>query len=232
MNVENYIEKSWAEMLSSEFQQPYFAGLNKFLSNEMENKQVYPPAHLIFNAFAHSPIEQIKVVILGQDPYHGVGQAHGLSFSVPNGIAQPPSLRNIFKELHTDLAILPPKHGNLTFWAKQGILLLNSTLTVRTSEAASHKDKGWEKFTDSVIQLVSNQRNNVVFLLWGNHAQAKQKLIDTHKHLILKAAHPSPLSAHNGFFGCKHFSQTNDYLTKHNISPINWDISTSSENIL
>ncbi len=179
----------------------------------------------IFNCFKYTPLKDLKAVILGQDPYHNQGQAMGLSFSVPNGIVPPPSLVNIYKELYTDLGISPVKSGDLTKWAKNGVLLLNTSLTVRGGLANSHKNIGWEVFTDSVIKKISDNKENVVFLLWGGNARSKKKLIDTKKHLILECAHPSPLSAYNGFFGCKHFSKTNEYLIKHGISPIDWDLS-------
>jgi len=205
-----------------EFQSPYFSELKSFLQEEKRSFTIYPPGFLIFNAFKHTPFDKVKVVILGQDPYHGKGQAHGLCFSVPPGITQPPSLVNIFRELHSDLGIPVPAHGNLEPWADQGVLLINATLTVRDSQAGSHQKRGWETFTDRVIQRVSALKNGVVFLLWGRFAQAKESLIDVQKHLVLKAAHPSPLSAHNGFFGCRHFSRTNDYLIQQGKEGIDW----------
>lgn len=205
-----------------QFQSPYFAALKEFLVEEKEHYTIYPPGKLIFNAFQRTPFERLKVVVLGQDPYHGPGQAHGLCFSVPQGIPQPPSLKNIFKELHSDLGVPIPQHGNLEAWADQGVLLINATLTVRNGQAGSHQNRGWETFTNRVIELVSQEKTGVVFLLWGRFAQAKESLIDGNRHLVLKAAHPSPLSAHNGFFGCKHFSRTNDYLVQQGKSGIDW----------
>ncbi|MBS1916092.1 MAG: uracil-DNA glycosylase [Bacteroidetes bacterium] len=219
------IDPSWKEVLKQEFSKPYFLQIVTFLKTEkLGGKTIYPPGPLIFNAFNTTPFEKVKVVILGQDPYHGPGQAHGLSFSVPNGIAQPPSLINIFKELNSDIGMPVPSSGNLTHWAEQGVLLLNASLTVRANEPMSHAKIGWAEFTDSVISKISEQRKNVVFLLWGKFAQEKQVLIDETKHLILKAAHPSPFSAEKGFFGCKHFSKANNYLTKNGIDPIDWKI--------
>jgi len=205
-----------------EFHSPYFSDLKQFLLEEKHGYTIYPPGNLIFNAFKHTPFDRVKVVILGQDPYHGKGQAHGLCFSVPQGIPQPPSLVNIFKELHTDLEIPVPAHGNLETWADQGVLLINATLTVRAGQAGSHQKRGWETFTNRVIERVSELKSGVVFLLWGRYAQAKQSLIDGNKHLVLKAAHPSPLSAYNGFFGCRHFSRTNAYLKQQGKEEIDW----------
>ncbi len=219
------IEESWKKVLWEEFQTESFANLKQFLVEEKARHIIYPPGPQIFNAFAFTPLDEVKVVILGQDPYHGKGQAHGLCFSVPKGVKPPPSLVNIFKELHDDLAIEIPDHGNLENWAKQGVMLLNATLTVRASSAGSHQNKGWESFTDSVIRTISEKKDHVVFLLWGRYAQAKSALINGSKHLILNAAHPSPFSAHNGFFGCKHFSRANDYLAGHGLTPINWSLS-------
>mgnify|MGYP003803721021 CR=1 FL=1 len=219
------IEESWKKVLWEEFQSEYFASLKSFLVEERRVHTVYPPGPLIFNAFNSTPLPNVKVVILGQDPYHGPGQAHGLCFSVPEGIQAPPSLVNIFKEIEADLGIPVPKHGNLEAWATQGVMLLNATLTVRASNAGSHQNRGWEIFTNKVITTISEQREHVVFLLWGRYAQAKESLIDTGKHLVLKAAHPSPLSAYNGFTGCRHFSGANDYLRKHGIPEIDWRIS-------
>jgi len=218
------LEESWLKVLSCEFEKPYLATLKTFLTEEKLKYAVYPPGSLIFNAFAKTPFYNVKVVILGQDPYHGKGQAHGLCFSVPNGIKPPPSLVNIFKEIHNDLGITPPSSGNLECWAKRGVFLLNATLTVRASTAASHQNKGWEQFTDKVIKIISEQRENVVFLLWGNYARAKKSLIDTKKHLALEAPHPSPFSAYSGFFGCKHFSKANEYLKQNGIEPVDWTI--------
>ena len=219
------IEDSWKKVLQQEFSQSYFLQIISFLRAEKKaGKIIYPPGPLIFNAFNTTPFDKVKIVLLGQDPYHGPGQAHGLSFSVPNGIAQPPSLINIFKELHNDAGVLIPQSGNLTHWAQQGVLLLNASLTVRANEPMSHAKIGWAEFTDAVIKKVSDQKNNIVFLLWGKFAQEKQMLIDDNKHLILKAAHPSPFSADRGFFGCRHFSKANDYLAKHGIDPVEWKL--------
>jgi uracil-DNA glycosylase len=222
--IDPRIEKSWKELLRGEFNSDYFTGLKEFLVIEKSRYKIFPPGKLIFNAFNLTPFDNVKVVILGQDPYHGKGQAHGLCFSVPFGIAQPPSLVNIFKELKSDINISLPKHGNLENWAKQGVLLLNATLTVRAGQAGSHQGKGWETFTDAVIKKISEKRAGIVFLLWGKYAQAKEMLIDKKKHYILKAAHPSPYSAFYGFFGCKHFSKTNEILKQHGLKPINWVI--------
>jgi uracil-DNA glycosylase len=217
------IEPSWKEILKDEFKNPYFLQITEHLKTEKkQGKTIYPAGPLIFNAFEKTPFDQVKVVILGQDPYHGVNQAHGLSFSVQNGVQPPPSLVNIFKELHEDVGIPIPTHGNLEKWAKQGVLLLNASLTVRAQEPMSHSKIGWEKLTNKVIEKVSDLKEHIVFLLWGRFAQEKAALIDEKKHLILKAAHPSPLSAKNGFFGCRHFSKTNNYLMKHGIDPIDW----------
>lgn len=221
------IHPSWKEALKDEFASEYFRDLKDFLVEERQKYRVYPPGPRIFSAFNRTPLDQVKVVILGQDPYHGDGQAHGLCFSVPHGIAPPPSLVNIFKELNQDLGILPPGHGNLEEWADQGVLLINATLTVRAGQAGSHQNKGWEQFTNRVIQLLGREREGLVFLLWGRFAQAKENLIDTSRHLVLKAAHPSPLSAYNGFFGCKHFSRCNDYLEKQGKDPIGWALARS-----
>lgn len=216
------IDESWYRVLQDQFRDPYFAALKSFLVQEKQHYVVYPPGKLIFNAFNLTPFDKVKVVILGQDPYHGPGQAHGLSFSVPNGIQQPPSLQNIFKEIQNDLGYPPPQSGNLEKWAKEGVLLLNASLTVRDGQAASHAHHGWEVFTDAAIKALSDKRENLVFILWGNYAIAKESLIDTRKHLVLKSVHPSPLSASRGFFGCHHFSKTNNYLIEHGISPIDW----------
>jgi len=188
----------------------------------MAGKTIYPPGSLIFNAFNTTPIDNVKVVILGQDPYHGPGQAHGLCFSVSDGVPPPPSLVNIFKELSSDTGVAIPNHGNLTKWAEQGVLLLNASLTVRAAEPMSHSQIGWAEFTNNVIKKISEQKEHVVFMLWGKFAQEKQVLIDETKHLVLKAAHPSPLSAYNGFFGCRHFSKANEYLVRNGIDPVNW----------
>jgi len=223
--VEVQIDAGWKQLLNDEFQQPYFAEIKKFLLEERRQGQtIYPPGSLIFNAFNLTQPDKVKVVILGQDPYHGPGQVHGLCFSVPEGIAFPPSLQNIFKELNNDLGIPVAKSGDLTKWAKQGVLLLNALLTVRANQAASHHNKGWEKFTDAVIRKISETKTGVIFILWGRYAQDKQALIDTTKHYILKSAHPSPLSAHNGFFGCKHFSKTNELLIAQGKKPVDWKL--------
>jgi uracil-DNA glycosylase len=217
------IEAGWKSILKEEFDKPYFVDLVNFVKRELkEGKQVYPPGKLIFNAFEKTPFDRLKVVILGQDPYHGEGQAHGLSFSVPAGIAQPPSLVNILKEIKDDLGIDPPRHGNLESWAEQGVFLLNAILTVRKSEAASHSKAGWACFTDAVIRKISEHKSGVVFLLWGNFARQKKALIDINKHFVLESAHPSPLSAASGFFGCKHFSKTNAILQQQGLQEINW----------
>ena len=217
------MEESWKALLSDEFKQPYFKQVTEHIKTEKEQgKTIYPPGPLIFHAFEATPVEKVKVVILGQDPYHGPRQAHGLSFSVQKGVTPPPSLINIFKELYEDTGMPIPNHGYLEKWALQGVLLLNASLTVRAGEPMSHAKIGWHHFTDAVIQTLSQKRENLVFLLWGKFAQDKIKLIDEHKHCILKSAHPSPLSAHNGFFGNRHFSNTNDYLMKHGIDPIDW----------
>lgn len=217
------IDSSWKSRLANEFNAPYFEQLTNFVRDAYTHHQIFPPAKLIFNAFDLCPFDKVKVVIIGQDPYHGLGQAHGLSFSVNEGIALPPSLKNIYQEIRSDLGIQPLSHGNLERWAKQGVLLLNATLTVQADLAGSHQKKGWETFTDSAIKAVANEKEHVVFLLWGNYAQQKAQYIDRTKHLVLTAVHPSPLSAHRGFFGCKHFSQTNQYLTEHGLEPINWE---------
>ena len=217
------IDSAWKLRLANEFEAPYFQQLTSFVRNAYTHHQIFPPAKLIFNAFDLCPFDKVKVVIIGQDPYHGLGQAHGLSFSVNENIPLPPSLKNIYQEIRSDLGIQPLSHGNLERWAKQGVLLLNATLTVQADLAGSHQKKGWETFTDSAIKAVANEKEHVVFLLWGNYAQQKAQYIDTTKHLILTAVHPSPLSAHRGFFGCKHFSQANQYLKEHGLEPINWE---------
>jgi len=216
------IEESWKNQLQEEFDQPYFEKLTAFVKSEYANHTVYPPASLIFNAFEQCPFDKVKVVILGQDPYHGPGQAHGLCFSVNDGIAFPPSLRNIFKEVQADTGAPIPSSGNLERWARQGVLLLNATLTVRAHEAGSHQKKGWEKFTDKAIHVVAERLENVVFILWGNYAIKKSEFIDEQKHLILKSVHPSPLSASRGFFGNHQFSTANQYLIAHGKDPIEW----------
>lgn len=215
----------WDELLKDDFESENYKNVRNFLKKEYSERTIYPSMYDIFNCFKYTPLKDLKAVILGQDPYHNVGQAMGLSFSVPNGIIPPPSLVNIYKELQSDLGIVPVKSGDLTKWAKNGVLLLNTSLTVRSGMANSHKNIGWEVFTDSVIKKISDNKENVVFLLWGGNARSKKKLIDTKKHLVLECAHPSPLSAYNGFFGCKHFSKTNEYLIKHGLSPIDWDLS-------
>ena len=220
------LHPSWLPALQNEFQKPYMLGLNQFL--EQEYKQgtiVYPKPSDIFNAFKLTPFNEVKVIILGQDPYHGANQAHGLSFSVQKGVAIPPSLKNIYKELQADIpGFKIPAHGDLSSWAKQGVLLLNTTLTVRAGEPGSHQKMGWEQFTDQAIRALSEQREGLVFMLWGRHAQAKASLIDPTKHVVLTAAHPSPFSAYNGFFGCKHFSKANAYLLNKAEKLINWQL--------
>lgn len=223
--MEVKIEPGWKAILENEFSKSYFQHIVTFLKTEKaQHKTIYPPGPLIFNAFDKTPFDKIKVVILGQDPYHGIGQAHGLCFSVPDGINPPPSLINIFKELHTDIGMPIPQTGNLTHWAEQGVFLLNAVLTVRANEPASHSKLGWVDFTNAVITKISEQLDGIVFLLWGKFAQEKQPLIDETKHHVLKAAHPSPLSAYNGFFGCKHFSRTNEFLLKQNKEAIDWHL--------
>jgi uracil-DNA glycosylase len=219
------LEPGWLNALATEFSKPYMQRLKDFLLEEQKLHTVFPPNSSIFAAFDHTPFDQVKVVILGQDPYHDIGQAHGLSFSVPEGIAIPPSLRNIYKELAADIPDFQiPDHGNLTKWADQGVLLLNATLTVRAHQAGSHQNKGWEEFTNAAIQQLSEQRSGIVFLLWGRFAKNKLPLIDTTKHHVLFSAHPSPLSAYQGFFGCKHFTQTNLLLQAQGLQPIDWQV--------
>jgi uracil-DNA glycosylase len=218
------IESSWKSVLEEEFDSQYFAELRAFLEEEKKKHVIYPPGPLIFSAFENTPFNRVKVVILGQDPYHGPGQAHGLCFSVPDGIPAPPSLVNIFKEIRNDLGIPVPSVTDLSPWARQGVLLINAILTVRANQASSHQNKGWEKFTDAVIRTISEKRSNIIFLLWGNYAIAKESLIDTSRHFILKAAHPSPLSASRGFFGCRHFSKTNEILRDLGLKEINWNL--------
>lgn len=216
------IESSWKEVLKDEFEKPYFQEIAAFLHKEKrEGKTIYPPGPLIFNAFELTPFDKVRVVIIGQDPYHGAGQAHGLSFSVPDGIAIPPSLKNIYKEIESDLGIAPRQSGNLEHWAKQGVFLLNAILTVRANQAASHSNIGWQKFTDAVISKISQQKKGVVFLLWGNYAKGKRELICSNGNFILEAAHPSPL-ARGAFFGCKHFSKTNNFLIAQGQEPVVW----------
>ena len=223
--MEVKIDESWKSVLKSEFSKPYFLEAVTFIKTEKAlGKTIYPPGSLIFNAFNTTPFERLKVVLLGQDPYHGKGQAHGLSFSVPSGIKPPPSLVNIFKELNADTGMPIPSHGNLQNWAVQGVLLLNACLTVRENDPLSHSRIGWTSFTDAVISKISALKKNVVFLLWGKFAHEKQSLIDETKHLVLKAAHPSPFSANNGFFGCRHFSKTNEYLVTSGVDPIDWSL--------
>ncbi|MCF2582223.1 uracil-DNA glycosylase [Bacteroides caecigallinarum] len=220
MNVQ--IEESWKEALMPEFSKDYFIRLTDFVRKEYHETTVYPPGKLIFNAFNLCPFDKVKVVIIGQDPYHGPGQAHGLCFSVNDGIQPPPSLVNIFKEINSDLGKPIPQSGNLTRWAEQGVLLLNATLTVRAHQAGSHQRKGWEEFTDAVIRKLAEEKNNLVFILWGAYAQKKGAFIDRNKHLVLTSVHPSPLSAHSGFFGNHHFSLANDYLVKNGKTAIDW----------
>ena len=225
LDIRNSIDISWRKTLEQEFKEAYFEKLLSFLEIECDAHTVFPPQELIFSAFNKTPFNKVKVVIIGQDPYHGEGQAQGLSFSVPEGIKFPPSLRNIFKELKSDEGVEIPLFGNLSSWAEQGVLLMNATLTVRANVAGSHQKKGWEQFTDSVIQAISDKKEHVVFILWGNYAQSKSKFIDENKHYIIKSTHPSPLSANRGgFFGSQPFSKTNVYLSKHKIPTINWKL--------
>ena len=216
------IESGWKHKLSEEFNKEYFISLSEFVKKEYLTNTIYPPGALIFNAFNLCPFENVKAVLIGQDPYHGPGQAHGLCFSVKDGVAFPPSLINIFKEIKSDTGITRPESGNLERWAKQGVLLLNATLTVRAHMAGSHQKKGWEVFTDSVINIINRDKNNIVFFLWGAYAQKKGESIDRSRHIILESVHPSPLSASRGFFGNNHFSKCNAYLKEHGIEPINW----------
>lgn len=220
MNVQ--IENSWKERLQDEFDKEYFSILTETVRHAYQSEQIYPPPKEIFNAFTRCSFETVKVVLIGQDPYHGAGQAHGLSFSVKDGVRIPPSLKNIYKELSDDIGTDIPASGNLERWADQGVLLLNATLTVAAGKAGSHQGIGWERFTDAVIQKVSDEKEHIVFILWGRYAQEKGKNIDTSKHLVLQSAHPSPFSAYNGFFGSKPFSKTNSYLTEHGQKPILW----------
>lgn len=223
MNVK--IDDSWKKVLENEFNQPYFQQIPLHIKTEKsQGKIIYPPGSVIFNAFNTTPFDKVKVVILGQDPYHGQGQAHGLCFSVQYGVQPPPSLVNIFKELQDDIGVNIPNHGNLTHWAQQGVFLLNASLTVRAGEPMSHSKIGWAQFTDTVIKKISELKKNVVFLLWGKFAQEKRVLINESKHLILRSVHPSPLSAHAGFFGCKHFSKTNEYLMSKGTDPVDWSL--------
>lgn len=225
MAVNPIIEESWKRELADQFAAPYFEQLKNFLIEEKKHYTVFPPGSLIFNAFNLTPFDRVKVVMIGQDPYHGVGQAHGLCFSVLPGVPLPKSLINIFQELKTDIGCEVPTNGNLEKWAQQGVLMLNATLTVRAHQAGSHQNHGWETFTDAVIRKLSDKKEHLVFLLWGAYAQAKSALIDSNKHCVLMAAHPSPLSAYRGFFGCKHFSLTNQYLQQTGQEPINWNLS-------
>ena len=226
MDIQNiYLEENWLEKLSQQFNADYMKNLRTFLREEQAKGQIiYPENHNVFAALNLTPYKNVRVVILGQDPYHGENQAHGLSFSVPKSERIPPSLRNIYKELEEDLGVKAPTHGNLETWAKQGVLLLNSVLTVRAHEAASHQGKGWEKFTDEIIRELNHKNEPIVFMLWGSYAQKKGAFIDRNKHLVLESAHPSPLSAYRGFFGCGHFSKANDFLKKNNLQEIRWDI--------
>lgn len=228
-NIKPTIDNSWGIALEGEFAQPYFKALKQFLIEEKKTKIIFPPGPLIFSAFNHTPFDAVSVVIIGQDPYHGPNQANGLCFSVSDGIKPPPSLVNIFKEIESDLSIPIPNTGNLEPWAKQGVFLLNATLTVQASTPGSHQGKGWETFTDSVIKKLSTEKAGLIFLLWGKFAQAKEALIDTSKHHVLKAAHPSPFSAYNGFMGCKHFSKTNELLAKQGKKTIDWRLIKNEE---
>jgi uracil-DNA glycosylase len=220
--VDPLIELSWKHALREEFDKEYFSELKLFLLEEKRKFRVFPPGKLIFNAFNHTPFDKVRVVLLGQDPYHGAGQAHGLCFSVPEGVQKPPSLVNMLKELKSDLGIEESLHGNLTGWADQGVLLLNATLTVRENQAGSHQNHGWEIFTDAAIRQLSQHREGLIFILWGNYAIAKKSLIDASRHFILTSVHPSPLSAHRGFFGCRHFSQVNNFLKQQGVKEIDW----------
>lgn len=220
--IDPVIETGWKQALRDEFNKKYFNDLKLFLLEEKGKYQVFPPGRLIFNAFNHTPFDKVKVVLLGQDPYHGAGQAHGLCFSVPDGVQKPPSLINILKEMKSDLGFEEPLHGNLTKWADQGVLLLNATLTVRENQAGSHQNHGWETFTDAAIEQLSQHRDGLIFMLWGNYAIAKKSLIDTSRHFILTSVHPSPLSAHRGFLGCRHFSKVNNLLGQRGVDEIDW----------
>jgi uracil-DNA glycosylase len=222
--IKPVIEESWGEALKEEFISPYFSDLKFFLREERKKYHIYPRGSQIFSAFDYTPLPSVKAVILGQDPYHGEGQAHGLSFSVPDGVPLPPSLKNIYKEMHDDISIVAPVSGNLENWARNGVLLLNATLTVRKGEAGSHQGKGWEIFTDQVIKTISDLRAGIVFLLWGKYAQNKIELIDTSKHFVLKAPHPSPFSVYRGYYGCKHFSKANNILIENGLEPIDWNL--------
>lgn len=224
LKLDPKIDESWKKRLSDEFSKPYFISLKQFLMEEKSRYTVYPQGSNTFNAYNSTPFEKVKVVILGQDPYHGTNQAHGLAFSVQEGVPFPPSLQNILTELHSDIGCPIPKNGTLTHWAKEGVFLLNTVLTVRAGQAHSHRDHGWERFTDATIRLISEEKEHVVFILWGRHAQLKASLIDESKHLILRAPHPSPLSAYRGFFGSRPFSRTNHYLEQNGITPIDWTL--------
>ncbi len=223
-SVKPEIEESWRGLLEDQFAAPYFSVLKEFIVAEKARHRIFPPGKLIFNAFNLTPAGRVKVVILGQDPYHGAGQAHGLCFSVPEGVKPPPSLLNIYKELNSDLGIPVPSHGNLEKWARQGVLLLNATLTVRAGQAGSHQNRGWETFTDAAISSLSASGNGIIFMLWGRYAQAKENLVDTSRHHVLKAAHPSPFSAASGFFGCRHFSRANRLLEEAGREPVDWSL--------
>ena len=218
------IEQSWHDLLCGEFDKPYFVRMQKFIRSEYGKGEVYPPGEEIFNAFNSTPVSEVKAVMIGQDPYHGAGQAHGLCFSVKQGVPTPPSLKNIYKEIESDLGFRIPQTGCLQRWADQGVLMLNNVLTVRKGEPNSHKNAGWEVFTAKVVEKISESREGLIFFLWGNSAQKKESLIDGNKHLLLKAVHPSPLSAYNGFFGCRHFSKSNRYLLANNKKPIDWSL--------
>ena len=222
--MENYFKNDWKEALTLEFEKPYFKELTEFLNEEYSSRQIFPPKEDVFNTFNYTPLKEVKVLIIGQDPYHDLNQAHGLAFSVGINEKIPPSLRNIFKELKDDLGYEIPNHGYLKTWADQGVLLLNTVLTVRAHEANSHKDRGWEKFTDAVIMEINKQNRPMVIILWGKPAQSKSSMLNNPNHLILKAPHPSPLSAYRGFFGSKPFSQCNEFLKDHGLEPINWEI--------
>lgn len=224
MNITVFLNNSWDDLLKDEFEKDYYKNLRKILASEYKTKTIYPDMYDIFNALKYTPYEKVKAVILGQDPYHGPGQAHGLCFSVKKGIAPPPSLQNIFKELKNDIGFEIPHHGELTSWANEGVLLLNTVLTVRAGQPNSHRPLGWEIFTDKIISLLNDAEQPIVFLLWGANAKAKKSLLTSTEHAVLAAAHPSPLSAYNGFFGCKHFSKANDFLIGKGCEPINWQI--------
>ncbi|MDR9397509.1 MAG: uracil-DNA glycosylase [Salibacter sp.] len=224
LKINPQIEPSWLEVLKNEFEKDYFKSIKEQLIEDKKKYTIYPPGSLIFQAFNQTPFDKTKIVILGQDPYHGYGQAHGMCFSVQKGVAIPPSLKNIYQELKKDLGIEPPNHGHLMSWAKEGVFLLNAFLTVRAKSPASHRKIGWEKFTDQVIKSLSDHRENLVFILWGNFAKQKQEFINTDKHCVITSPHPSPFSANNGFFGSKPFSRANEYLQSNGIEPVNWEI--------